>query len=72
MRLALHDALANQRRHGATVLLTLRCGPQFMGQIKPPPEGSTYHDQTDVLLQTPDGGWQTIEIAELAAVGVRP
>lgn len=72
MRLALHDALNNQQKHGATVMLTIRGGIMAEGRLKPPPSGMGYHDQSTVLIQTEDGGWQTIDIEELAAVGVRP
>jgi hypothetical protein len=71
IKLALHDALANQRKHGAAVILTLP-GVQFEGELKPPPEGRTYHQQDTILIHTRDGGWQTIVIEDLSAVGVRP
>jgi hypothetical protein len=72
MTLALHDALNNQRRHGAVVVLTIRGGAMAEGRLNPPPDGQTYHDQETVMIDTINGGWQTITTSELAAVGVRP
>jgi hypothetical protein len=42
------------------------------GRLNPPPDGQTYHDQETVMIDTINGGWQTITTSELAAVGVRP
>jgi hypothetical protein len=72
LTLALHDALDNQRRRGAVVVLTIRGGVVVEGQLKPPPGGQTYHDQATVMIDTLDGGWQTFVMVELAGVGVRP
>jgi hypothetical protein len=70
--LALHDALNNQRRQDATVILTIRGGVVVDGSLRAPPEGQGYHSQETVMIGTADGGWQTIAVDELAAVGVRP
>lgn len=72
IHLALHDALNNQQKQGAKVVLTLRGGAELTGKLKPPPTGSTYHEQTTVMLETRVGGWHTVLIDELAAVGAAP
>lgn len=71
IHLALHDALNNQERQGATVVLDTASG-RFEGRLKPPPTGSTYHAQDTVLIETREGGWHTILITALVAVGARP
>lgn len=72
LSLALHDALNNQNRQGATVILTIRGGVVVEGGLRPPPGDRGYHSQETVMIHTEDGGWQTIVVDELAAVGVRP
>jgi hypothetical protein len=65
MRLALYDAADNCARHGATVILTLRSGQQIAGQL----QKATTSGDTTAHVKTASGGWVTVLIAEIAAIG---
>lgn len=70
LRLALHDALNNQRAHGAIITVTLKGSAQISGELKPPPDGKTFHDMDTAYILTVSDGWATFVLDELAAVGV--
>lgn len=64
IRLALHDAANNNTQDGATTTVTLKSGVMIKGRVKKPPQG-----MDTVLIETNDGGWETVVIEEIASVG---
>lgn len=65
IEIALHDAAGNAKSHGATTTITLKSGKSFTGRLK----FAIRPGMETVLLDTDDGGWETIVISEIAAVG---
>lgn len=65
LMLALADARNNSKQAGATTTITLKSGEAFSGTMDTPPTPGS----DTLLLHTTDGGWETIVIDEIAAVG---
>lgn len=65
INLALVDAYNNSQEYGAKTTITMKGSKSFTGMLdhKPLPGSPT------VFLNTDDGGWETITIEDIAAVG---
>lgn len=67
IRISVHDAATNCMRDGAVATLTLKSGVQFEGKLKKP--SSAFEKTAHIEIGE---GWTTVDMAELAAVGVQP